>query len=327
MAIISTELNWYMSKVVSFAATNGGRISLNKITNNLANYWWPNISLSELASGAARRRKSFLRIDNPNDEVASSVQIWLWKPTPGADQLYLFNGTQTDIQSDITTPDLFGAGILETSVSASGTELRVTVEDPTKIIFRDGETLRISDETTVGESGNAEFVVVSGTPTFEGSVAVITLAAGLVNSYVDDVTWVSSIIEKTNITGSVISPTVTSIAGTFDDSLVTVSNLGSLYQQITLTFTGSSDFVATSDEVGFSVEGSINSEFAINNVSVGATYFVIPSSCWGGTFQNGDIVTFITVPPAVPIWEQNYIPSGSPAINSQTRAIVTRVTS
>lgn len=328
MTIIATELNWYMSKVVSNATTNGGRISLNKITSALSNYWWPNLTVSELISGITRYRKSFLRINNPNNDVASSVQIWLWKPTPGADQLYLFKGTQTDIQSNISSPTLYGAGILETSVSVSGTELRVTVEDPAKVIFRDGETLRISDETIVGTSGNAEFVVVSGTPTFNGSVAIITLATGVTHAYTSGVTWVSSVIESSNVVGTVSNKVVTSTSGTFNESLVTVSSLGSLYQQVTLTFTSASAFIATSDEVTLTpATGSINSEFSVTNVAVGATYFVIPSTCWGGTFEAGDTVVFNTTPPAIPIWEQNIVPSSSPAINSQTRYLVTLVNS
>jgi hypothetical protein len=324
MAILGTELHWYQSKVVNDTSSNGGRISTTTIPSGQSNTWWPNISEAQLASGATHYRKSFIRVDNANDEVGYNLRVGLWKPTPGSDELYLFAGTQTDLQSNISSPDLYGAGSLDSSVLAGVSEIDVLVEDGSVTIFRAGDLIRISDQTTVGGSGNAEFKVIdTGGVSVVGDVVTLTLTSALANDYSSTNTTVSSMLEMAEVTGSAGSKVVTSASGTFDETQVVVGNLGSLYQTVTLTFTSATAFTATSDEVTFaSPNGTINSTFAPTNISVGASYFSIPPAVWGGTYTNGDTVVFVTTPPAMPIWEKRVVPVGAAAIAAQTRTIM-----
>lgn len=323
MAIVGTEIHLYQSATVNDTASNGGRISSTVIPTGQSNSWWPNVTDTQLTAGATQYRKSFVRIDNASDEVGYNLRVGLWKPTPGEDAIYLFAGTQTDLQSGISSPDLVGAGTLDSSVIAGASSIDVLVEDGAVIIFRDGETIRISDQTTVGGAGNAEFHVINGTPTVDGDVVTITLTGTLANAYSNTNTYVSSLLEQATVTGTTSNKVVTSSAGTFDETKVTVGNLGSMYQQITLTFTSATAYTATSDLVTFSPStGSINSTYAPTNVGVGAAYVSIPTTAFGGTFANGDTVVFKTTPPAMPIWEERVIPSGASAIASQTRTLM-----
>lgn len=320
MAIIGNELNLYQPKVVNDTASNGGRISTTLITSGLANTWWPNVTETQLTSGIIQWRKSFLRVDNSANETASSLKIGLWRPTVGSDQLYLAKGTQTNIQSEFGSPDLYGSGTLDSPVLTGANTFDVLVEDGTVIIFRDGDIVRISSETSLGV-GTAEVHTINGTPTVNGDVVTIVIDGVLANDYSSTDTYVSSLIEETDVKTSVINKTVTSTAGVFNENLMIVGNLGSIYQILTFTFTSATAFVVSSDEGITLAGGTIGSTYAPTNMAVGASYCSVSPSCWGGTFVAGDTVVLTTVPPCVPILEKRVIQPGSTAFNSQSRIL------
>lgn len=323
MAIVGSELHYYQSKVVNDTASNGGRISTTLITSGQSNTWWPNVTQAQLTSGATQYRKGFVRVDNANNEVGYNFRAGLWKPTPGSDSLYLIKGTQTDIQSGVGAT-LYGAGTLDSSVLAGVSEIDVLVEDGAVTIFRDGDLIRISDQTTVGGSGNAEIKEIdTGGVSVDGDVVTLTLTSQLANAYSNTNTYVCSLIEEAEVKGTTSNKVVTSAAGTFDATLMSVGNLGSIYQIVTFTFTSATAFTVTSDEVTFSPNtGSILSTYAPTNVGVGASYFSVPATCWGGTFVTGNTVVITTIPPCVPIWEKRIIPSSAAEIASQTRTLM-----
>jgi len=53
-------------------------------------------------------------------------------------------------------------------------------------------------------------------------------------------------------------------------------------------------------------------------------YFTIPAAAWGGTWANGETVTFITHPASIPIWEKRVIPAGANSLAGNKRIIVVR---
>ncbi len=334
MAIVGNELKFYQSKVVNDTTSNGGRISTNVITSGLSNSWWPNFTEAQLASGATQWRKSFLRIDNANNDIGYNVRVCLQKPTTGADMLYFAKGTQTDIQSGTGSLALYGSGKLDASVLTGASTITVLLEDPSDTIFRADDLVRISNQvlSVVGgvvtvTSGNAEVKVIDSVSVV-GSVATIILTSAVSYDFSATNTYVSSMIEEATLTGTTTGKTVTSTIGTFAEANMTVGNLGSLYQVVTLTFTSATGFTATSDEVTFSpATGSISSTYAPTNVAVGASYFSIPPACFGGTFAQGDTVVITTIPPCIPVWEKRIVPQESSAIASQTRTLMAFVES
>jgi len=334
MAIVGSELKFYQSKVVNDTNSNGGRISTNLITSGLSNSWWPNFTEAQLASGVTQWRKSFMRIDNANNDVGSNCRIGLRTPTAGADSLYIAKGTQSDLQSGTGSLALCGAGKLDAGVVAGASTITVLVEDGAVVIFRTGELIRISDQVlsvTGGvvtvTSGNAEVKVIDTVST-TGSVTTLTLTSALSYDFSATNTYVSSLLAETTVTGTTTAKTVTSSLGTFTEANMTVGNLGSLYQVLTFTFTSATNFTCASDEVTLSTAtGSISSTYAPTNVAVGASYFSVPPSCWGGTFAIGDTVVITTVPPCIPVWEKRIVASGASAIASQTRTLMVFVES
>ena len=326
MPILGAELRYYRSQVVNDTSANGGRISSTREASGSSNSFWPNYTSAQLASGGTWWRKGFLRIDNANDETAENVRIGLWKPMPEDDVVYLAEGTQTDTQGDLSNPDLYGAGWLQQSVTAGASQLAITIDQlsgQSVTLFRDGDTLLITDQVTAGGEGNYEFHVVSGTPTKVGDVVTLTLATALANDYSATNTFVCSIIDAGNVSSQVIDVVVTSSAGTFDDTKLSVSNLGSITQEVTITFTSATNFTVTSDSVSLSPNtGSINGVYAPENVAAGADYLSIPVSAWGGTFAENDTVVFVTVPPCVPIWEQRRLPASTASLSLETRTLL-----
>lgn len=323
MAIVGTELNYYRSKTVNDTSSNGGRISTTEELSGLSNSLWPNYTEAQLAAGGTWWRKGFLRIDNASNEIAYNVRIGMFRPMTEDDSIYIAEGTQTDTQGTVGSPDLYGCGALTTSVLADETEIEVTVEDGTVINFRDGDLIRISDQSTLGGSGNAEFHLIEGTPTVDADVVTITLATPLANNYSNTDTYVASIIDAGTVTGTTTGKVVTSVSGTFDANEMTVGNLGSIYQVVTFTFSSATAFTVTSDEVTFSPNtGSINATYAPTNVPVGASYFSVPASAWGGTWANGNTLVITTVPPCVPIWEKRILPASTASVSSETRSLM-----
>lgn len=334
MAIVSNELKFYQSKVVNDTTSNGGRISTNLITSGLSNSWWPNFTEAQLASGATQWRKSFLRIDNANNDIGYNVRVCLQKPTPGSDKLYFAKGTQSDIQSGTGSLGLYGSGKLDASVLTGVSTITVLLEDAAVTIFRAADLIRISDQvlTVSGgavtvTSGNAEVKVIN-TVSVSGSIATITLTSALSYDFAATNTYVSSMISEPTVTGTTTGKVVTSTLGTFVEANMVVGNLGSLYQTLTFTFTSASAFTVASDEVTLSTTtGSISSTYAPTNVAVGASYFSIPPSCWTGTWALGDTLVITTIPACIPVWEKRVVASGSSAIASQTRTLMVFVES
>jgi hypothetical protein len=298
------------------------------IPSGQSNTWWPNLTEAQLASGVTQYRKGFIRVDNANNDVGYNCRIGLWKPTPGSDFLYLIKGTQTDTQATVGST-LYGAGSLDASVLTGVSEIDVLVEDGATTIFRAGGLIRISDQVTVGGSGNAEVkTIATGGVSVLGDVVTLTLTSALANDYSDTNTWVCSLIEEATVTGTTTGKVVTSAAGTFDETEMVVGNLGSIYQVVTFTFTSATAFTVTSDEVTFSPNtGAIGSTYAPTNIPVGASYFSVPPACWGGTFVSGNTVVITTIPPCVPVWEKRVVPVGATAIASQTRTLMTFIES
>lgn len=322
MAIIGGELNYYQAKVNNDTASNGGRISTTIIPSGLKHFMWPSISEAQLIAGATQWRKGFVRIDNAANEVAAKLRIGLWRPTPGSDRFYLAKGTQTNIQSSFGSPDLYGCGKLDLSVTTGGNTIKVLVEDGTVILFRNGGLIRISDETTLGNGGNAEVHTIAGIPSVTGDVVTLTIAGTLAHDYSSANTYVSSLIEESNVAGTTSGKVVISAAGTFNANLMEVGNLGSIYQTLTFTFATATTFTCTSDEGVLLPGGTTGNTYAPTHVSVGASYCSVPPACWGGVYAPGDTVTITTIPPCVPVLEKRVVPAGSPAIATQERVLM-----
>jgi hypothetical protein len=306
VAILDTEIKFYESVVNNETSSNGGRLS-----TNLANASWPNISSSNKASGITQYKKRFVKIDNADDLPAEDVRIGLQAPTTDDVKVYLVPATQTDIQSGFSTT-LYGVGKLNAGVSAGASIITVLVEDGADIIFRNGGKIRISDmASTDAVTGNQEFHVINGAPSIAGDVVTITLTGTLANDYSASNTYVASMIEAGTVQASVGTPTVTSTAGTFDEAQMTAHSIGGLHETFTFTFTSATAFNCVGDTIGSVGSGNISSTFQPTNTGTGTALFTLPPAAWGGTFVAGDTVVVPTEPCAAPYVIKRIVPVGA----------------
>lgn len=314
MALSGSDIKRFRATTNDDTGSNGGRMTAVEVAD-ITGILWPSAADAERAAGSTKYRKLFHANHNADDEAAYNVRFVLDEPTTGDDALYLFPGTATDTQSGISSPDLFGAGLLDAGVLVNDTEIDVAVEDGAVIIFRDTEQIRIKDGAA------EEWATISGTPSVVGDIVTITLAAGLANAWSSGA-QVSSAIEVSDLTPTVTNKVVTSAAGTFDETDITLDNKGTIYDTWTLTFSDATNFSAAGSFKGAVGSGVIGSTFAPNNADYSQPYFSIPAAAWGGTFANGDTVVFVTHPAAAGIWEKRVIPAGAASKKDNTRTIV-----
>jgi len=329
MTILQADLKAYRSNVwIPGDAGNGGTPTETVIPQDAVQGVFQHIESSELSAGSTKQYKSFYKITNTDNLNAESWQVCLERPTSGGDRIYIWPGTFVDTETDTVDTTLYGTGTLQTTLNVSDTTIVVTLENADDVLFHDGDTIRISSQDLADSeprSGTTEFLTVSGTPVVVGTTATITVSTGVVNGYTAGSAYVSSMIDIGDVKGEYSSVTKTfASTGTFDETQIVIDHQGSIYQTVTLTFTSSTAFTATSDVGGISLgTGDVSTLFQPSNPN-GGTYFEIPPGAWGGTIQTGDEVEFLLSPPMFSIWERRVVPASTPSFASFTRRVVHR---
>mgnify|MGYP000887730670 FL=1 len=321
MSILDSELRWYRSAVSSDLPANGGVMSDAEIVSGVTGNLFPSATVEQRTVGATMYRKMFAKVANASSLPMYSPRIWQDANTDGDDRITFFAGTQRNTQAGLSGSEmLFGTGSLNASVSAGASSITVLVEDGTKILFRSGETLRISDRATPDGAGNEQWIVIASAPTVVGNVVTIALATPLANNYLAPGTKVSSVYMPGTVESSRTTPVVTSVSGsvtlTPDVSDITTHSIGTVEQTWTLTFATSTTFNITGDLLGLVAAGNVSSPTAPNNPAYGVPYFTIDAAVFGGSFLAGDTVVFSTSPCAVPIWVKRVIPAGAGTVSN-----------
>jgi len=316
MPIDSTELKFYRAETNADGASNGGRMSSSEIVSATPNNIFPPVTVAERTNGVTRWRKLYAKVADAENGILYLARLVMTQFTKTGDAVYFAVGGQRDTEGDLTGNEpLHGCGYLASSVAAGATSIDVTVEDGSVAIFRDGEKIHIEDGV------NEEEATISGAPSVNGNTVTLPLAAGLSNGYSggldangDPYTRIGSVYEAGDVQPARTTPTVTSSQGTLDESQISLSNIGTVEQDWTLTFTSATAFDLTGDTIGAAGSGTIGSDFAPDNPDFpGNPWFTIPSAAWGGTWQAGDTVTFTTHPAAVPVWAKLVVPAGTGA--------------
>lgn len=319
MTVISSEIKFMNPTVINTAVsstTNGGRMTSSEIAAATKNNVWPDADQAELTAGSTKHRKIFVKIANDNEESMLNSKIYVKAPTSGDDRVNIFAGTQTDTQGDLSGSEaMFGAGTLDSDVSASATEIDVQTEVGADLIFRDGVLVRISDGT------NTEYhrIAASSGVSYASDVATLTLQTALANAYTAATpTYVSSVVEAGTIVTSVDNNVVTSASGTYTASggNLTADAIGCIDETITITMGSGDAFTAAGSISGSLGAGTRSSNFAPNNADFTKPYFTLLSAGWGGTWLSGDTYVFQTHPAAAPIWEKRIIPAAASSLAS-----------
>jgi len=338
MAIVGSELKMYKSKVVSDEVGNGGLMDNSaQVISGVVNNVWPSVFKAERLSGGTKYRKTFLKVADDDDGTLFNPQIWMDIVTQGDDWVIFFAGTQTDTQNDITgTENKYGCAVLQTNVSAGGGSVVVTVEDSSlasgnDAIFRDGDTIRITNKDTPSSvAGTEEIHVIDGAPGVSGNSVTLNLVNTLASPYntTDNLygTRVMSVLEPSDIVASFANfAHNTAGDGIYNDSLhpVLLDNIGTINQTITITFTGATTFTVTSNVSGVTLTGgSTGVDYAPNNPDVGKPYFILEKDGFTGTWSSGDEIVFDTIPSAYAIWQKRIVPAGASSLTGNKAVVV-----
>jgi len=121
MAITASDFTYRKATTNNYLAENGGRMSASVIPSSTKNNIFPDVTNAERISGLTRYRKIFCLIENSENLSLENAYAHLVKPPVGDDWMTLFEGTQTDTQSDISSPREYGVAPFSASASAGAT--------------------------------------------------------------------------------------------------------------------------------------------------------------------------------------------------------------
>ena len=323
MSIVAAELVWRKSAEVSDAGSNGGRM-LNSANSSIAsavkNNVFPDVPQAERTAGSIKFRKVFIHVANDNDLALISPRVFVESRTPGDDNVTFHLGTQRNTQTQLTGAEQkYGAGVLNSPALALATAISVMTEGAALDVFKSGMTIRVSDKGSIDGSGNEEYVVIDGAPSYNGAIATINLTTGLVNGYAATTTKVASCYLPGNITGA-ISSWVESGTGTYDEATYPVlsDNIATIEQDWTLTFTSATAFTVSGDTLGVVGTGNTSSNFSPNNDVFNKPYFTLRSAGFGGEWAQNNTIRWTTSPAAIPIWYRREVPAGASSLSGNS---------
>ncbi len=323
MPVVRADLKIFRSQTFNDTATNGGRQSSPpiEVVSGVVGNVFQDAGEAERTAGSEKFRKVFFVNHETTGLKLFNATVFVENFTPGEDDIVFFPATtERDIQSDVTgVTDFFGAGTLDSAVSAGATSIDVAVHDGSLSYFRNGMLLRISDKTDIDDTGNVEeFIRVHPTTaiTVLADVVTIPLETALLNGFgLSPETRVMGVFESGDLEPLLENLLVTSGSGTFNDTIVTFDNEGTIDQDWTITFTSATAFDVSGDEVGSVGSGTISGTFAPGNADFGgAPFFTIPVGSWGGTFATSDTVEFTTRGSQIPIWMKRLLPAGAASL-------------
>lgn len=309
----STDIFWRSAAENSDLGTNGGRITSTVIPDGVKNSIFPNVSEAQRIAGLTRYRKVGIHIANDADLALMDGKVFVQTPTPGGDSITFFPATPTDTQSDLSGSErVYGAGTLFAPINVGASTIEVATEGAALDMFRDGDTIRISDKADVSAgTGNEEFHVISGAPVYDGDKATITIAGTLAYGYSDADTVVSSVMPLMEpVKAHVDNILVTSPSGGGFSGEIQGDGIGSVDETITLAFTSPTDFDISGSYSGNLGAGSTATDTAPNNIRFNKPLFVIPSAGFTGSFNTGDTITFDVHSAHIFLWYKLTVPAG-----------------
>ena len=317
MAIESTELKIYESTVTNDTGTNGAYMSANEITSGSATNLFPNISQDERTSGSTKYRKFFFKIADSENNTLFNSKTFMSLQTPAEDYVTFFEGTQSDTQSGILgTEDEYGCGSLNSTISAGAVTLDVFVENSGLVIFRTGDLIKIFDGT------NEEFLSISSV---SPAGNIITLGGfSTAYGYSSTNTLVASVSEQASVLTSSSGWTETSTSGTYNESTypVQLTNIGTVQEDFTITFTSATTFTCAGARLGSVGSGNITSDFQPLNTDFSEFYFILDWQGFAGTWATNDTIEFTTVPASLPVWAKRVVPAGASSYSGNSFKMV-----
>ena len=329
MAIISTDLKIYRSETINDSSTNGGRADFTaEVVDAVRNNIFPNVSQTQRTAGVTRYRKIWLANRNADDLALTNAFFHLTEATEGGDRVLAIQGDWRDTQTDIdptAAVDWRGSAMnLASGIASAATTLDATPESMASpdMFPSDPEAPEGNRRLFITDGTNEDYVTWTA-QSDETTYVEYTLDTGPTNTYGASSTAAHVLDLADDVEPTVEDVTATSTSGTFDDTTypITGTNVGTIDDDWTLTFTSSTAFTISGSEYGSAGTGNTTTNCAPTNSVSGDSLFVIDSDAWGGTWAEDDTLTFTTRPAAVPIWLVQIVPAATASTGDNGIAI------
>jgi hypothetical protein len=141
MTVSANDIKFRKSAIQTDTDANGGRRGMVEVVSGARHALFPRVTKSQRESGLIRYRKQFFCNENPDDEAAYGVLVYLMRPSNAGDRFYLAKGTQRDVQAqfkrktDINTyaatryaRTWVGCGVLETALTGGENQIQLAME-------------------------------------------------------------------------------------------------------------------------------------------------------------------------------------------------------
>jgi hypothetical protein len=150
---------------------------------------------------------------------------------------------------------------------------------------------------------------------WSANVVTIALEDQLANNYLAAESYVGICIEAGDVEPESLDWAENSAAGTYDETTypLVLDNRGTVTDSFTITFTDATNFGCTGVAEGSLGSGLITSDFAPINPNTGQPYFTLNKNGWGGSWVNGDTITFKTVAAGIGLWFKEIVPPATAA--------------
>ena len=151
--------------------------------------------------------------------------------------------------------------------------------------------------------------------TWAANVVTVALEDQLANAYLAVESYVGICLEVGDVEPLSLDWAETSSAGTYDEATypLALDNRGTVTDSFTIIFSDATNFGCSGVAEGSLGNGIITSHFAPINPNTGQPYFTLNKDGWGGSWVNGDTVTFKTVAAGIPIWLKEIVPPATAA--------------
>ena len=164
MTVSASDIKFRKSVVQTDTDVNGGRKGMVEVVSGARHALFPRVTKSQREAGLIRYRKQFYCNENPDDESAYGVLIYLMRPSNAGDRFYIAKGIQRDIQSQFrrkVNVDTYastryartwmGCGQLEVALSGGEAQIQLAMESDDYQFPNDGY-LYLSNNTMTGQT-------------------------------------------------------------------------------------------------------------------------------------------------------------------------------
>lgn len=324
----SAELRFVKTTWSNTAAENGGPMlaSVNPlIASGSMNNVFDHVLSDQRTSGLTTVRKIGLKIHQDDTAGYLASARFGVEPTLGSDVVRLCASAGPDeYEDDLTGSERkYCGGVLVSAITAGASSLVVDVKlSACTGDIVSGDILCLTDKYTPDGSGNTEYLTVSGAPVVSGTQLTITVAETIANSYAAYSAGtggkVCSVLAHGGIQAAA-STLVQSRASGYDDSTypLILNNMGTIDDDITLTFTDATTFTVASARLGSLASGSKAADYSPLHPVFAKSLFKLEVAGWNGavTHQAGDTITFSLTAAVAYMWEYRVIPALCPPLS------------